>query len=575
MRVAATASMISDSAPAYGSPSFSRSASIPGRAALEVRGHPAGVHAQPGEQLGGLRRGHDRAPGERAQRGPLDVPRAVGAFVELAGGGGVQGRRKPGRGQCGAADQHREDGVPLLRHRRGAAALSASDSSPISGREPVQDVVGDVAPGVGAAGQGVAEPGDGRTAGVPGRCDLEVRAPRRRPRRGRASGRVADRPGCRPRRRSGSGSGPASAIAASSTPPSQLATVRPKVIGTACWVRVRPACGVARCSAASRVSAKTWALTSARIRADRLARAEHQRRVDDVLTGESAVQLPCRGGVAEPLAQQGQQRDHRVAAGLGPPRDGRGVVRLQQLLQVGGDALGGEPRRLDAGHRGQHRVVGEQATGALVAGPEQVGHDSPGDVWPGKVRNTVSSSPCRRTSNTSPCASGVANSVARRSGSSPERNGSDGVRRQVDAGEQPMRQAAGEHRHGEEREPAGLGRAGPQRGERVVPPGVGRRPPPAGERPAVAPERAAPLHHVPVRVGLPDLQQRVRHRVAVPVVDVAVQPDRARETRRHQVGAAVEGQGVAEERPDGLAGVASWPPSSGVRWPPVSTMSQR
>ena len=40
---------------------------------------------------------------------------------------------------------------------------------------------------------------------------------------------------------------PASASAASSRPVSQLAALRPNVIGTACWVSVRPTIGVDRC----------------------------------------------------------------------------------------------------------------------------------------------------------------------------------------------------------------------------------------------------------------------------------------------------------------------------------------
>ena len=66
------------------------------------------------------------------------------------------------------------------------------------------------------------------------------------------------------------------------------------------------------------------------------------------------------------------------------------------------------------------------------------------------------------------------------------------------------------------------------------------------------------------------------------VVHRAVQPDRSRVARRDQRLAAGEGEGVAEERADGLAGrgceaahaVSSSVSSNGVRWLPVSTMSQ-
>ena len=77
--------------------------------------------------------------------------------------------------------------------------------------------------------------------------------------------------------------------------------------------------------------------------------------------------------------------------------------------------------------------------------------------------------------------------------------------------------------------------------------------------------------------------------LGVPVEDLAVQPDRSGVSARHQLATSGVGQGVAEERTDGLSGgrhqrreggrwVGGHGCSSGsiqVARPPVSTMSQR
>ena len=151
-----------------------------------------------------------------------------------------------------------------------------SASSAISGRDSVAHVGGDAPVRVGAADQGVARRGDdprdvchGTEGARPSALATDSTSchetcagsgsPRsvgqlggRRERAGRATElhrRSRDRT-------------PASASAASSRPVSQLAALRPKVIGTACWVRVRPTIDVDRCSATRRHRPSTCARSS-------------------------------------------------------------------------------------------------------------------------------------------------------------------------------------------------------------------------------------------------------------------------------------------------------------------------
>ena len=180
-------------------------------------------------------------------------------------------------------------------------------------------------------------------------------------------------------------------------------------------------------------------------------------------------------------------------------------------------------------------------------------------------------------------------SVARRSAGTRPGSGSVGERlvvgRQVGAGEQPVR--AGRGRRPSSRRTARRlrRRPGTQRGEGVVAGVVGRGPAPAGERrsrrgasdPALADDRRRPASACQISrsasgTGSP------RRRSTAPCSRTA--PGGA---RRHQLAAAGVGQRVAEERPDRLAGRGRRGPlmtarsscSIGVRWLPVSTMSQR
>jgi hypothetical protein len=122
---------------------------------------------------------------------------------------------------------------------------------------------------------------------------------------------------------------------------------------------------------------------------DGVAQAEHQGGVEDVLARQPSVQPPG-GGRAGPQAsaEQPDERDHRVAPGLGARGDVVGVRRGQQPGQGGaglrrrdpGLHQRGQPGLLDRDHRRQDSGVREQVAGPIVARPEQVRHRG---GWPG------------------------------------------------------------------------------------------------------------------------------------------------------------------------------------------------
>ena len=87
-------------------------------------------------------------------------------------------------------------------------------------------------------------------------------------------------------------------------PVSQPDALSPNVIGTACWVRVRPAMTVCRWVSASAATVATWAGELLLQPVEHVAGAEHQGGVDDVLAGQAAVQPAGRLRVrrAHPVA---------------------------------------------------------------------------------------------------------------------------------------------------------------------------------------------------------------------------------------------------------------------------------
>ena len=171
---------------------------------------------------------------------------------------------------------------------------------------------------------------------------------------------------------------------ASRTPVSQPAALSPKVVGTACWVRVRATIGVARCSSTRPASRRRLPGEVGADRSEGVADGEEQGGVDHVLAGEAAVQPAGRVGVAplDPFAEQRDQRGRGVAAGLGGPGQVVDVPVVHQAVQLvlrrgRCDPRGHQrvqPRRLDGGHRLEEGAPGEQVAGALVARPEQVTH---------------------------------------------------------------------------------------------------------------------------------------------------------------------------------------------------------
>ena len=346
---------------------------------------------------------------------------------------------------------------------------------------------------------------------------------------------------------------------ASSTAASHCAALRPKVVGTACWVSVRPAMTVSRWVRARPARWRPVVARSSRTRCI-ASRASSTRAVSST---SWLVSPRCTAAGSPPSAtaasrSEGDQRDHGVAGELGVgeqrvevgtegarrPRDrvGRPVVG-----QPGHDERP-RPRRLDPQHRGDQGRVVDQTGGAVGAGSEQPGHVA----CPGNRRKTVSPSPCSRTSNSKRPVVGAHDLQA-----APLLLGQpveEGVAlpRQVRAGEQPVGEAAGEHGEREERRTA-VDPGGFDRREVVAPGRIGRRPAPAGE-PAVAAQRPLHLRHPAGGVCLPQLEQRVGDRVAVAVAHGAVQPDRPRRRGRDQLAAAVVRQRVVEERAHRLPG---------------------
>ena len=168
---------------------------------------------------------------------------------------------------------------------------------------------------------------------------------------------------------------------ASRTAVSQVAAFRPKVVGTACWVRVRatvvrPPVGPRQVGEDADLAPQVGGHLL-----DRPAQAPHQRGVEDVLAGQAAVQPPLglRREVRV-LAEELEERRHRVAGELGLVLDPLDVLvpDLQGAAHgLGRDPAGHqdpEPGLLHGQHRGEQLAAREVVAGAVVAGPEEVRH---------------------------------------------------------------------------------------------------------------------------------------------------------------------------------------------------------
>ena len=288
----------------------------------EVGAHPVRVDPQAGEQLGRLRRRRPRSAGAAgAQRRPLGVPGAVRPLVD-AGSAAARCRVAASWrcGQRGPADQHRQHRVGLVRHGRRAAARCPRParrsragtawrrrwrsvprrrcSRPGRRRARVT--------GVRVVCHGV----DGASPSAGGRLDGHDTVPAPPVGAGRRPARRS-RPGCPPRRRAGPGRTQRRQRrrTASRTPVSQPAALRPNVVGTACWVRVRPTIGCRRCVVDESARAPaTCARSVAGSRSTASRSAQHQRRVEDVLAGQPAVQPRAASGLRQRASRSSATR---------------------------------------------------------------------------------------------------------------------------------------------------------------------------------------------------------------------------------------------------------------------------
>ena len=324
------------------------------------------------------------------------------------------------------------------------------------------------APGVGAAHQRVAEPGDGRPGGVPGRPWREAeraatwsRSARSadRVRRAAASSTAAASVPAAPPSWTGQGQRRRRSSYASRTPVSQPAALRPNVVGTACWVRVRATIGrraVLLGQAGER--GRPGRASSARIAATASRAQQHQRGVDDVLAGQAAVQPRGPRRVASRAARAAA----RPAGSPGcrrPPRRSPATRRARRRRARAGRPRPRpvrRPRRPGRRARPPRRPTIASSDGRVrEAGrrrarrPARTGHAMPRQCR-GWVRKTVSPSPCRRMSKTQPAAV-LGRRPASRGGPLERRPAAGrgqgvGVAGQVGAGEQPVRAARGRRR---------------------------------------------------------------------------------------------------------------------------------
>ena len=273
---------------------------------------------------------------------PLGLPRAGGAFVllhEAAGqqaGGGLRPARagqrersiRPGCA-CAASSRirrgprrparapRRPRSGPSARRRarscraRRPAIASADPSAATRTREVCQ----------GSAGS--ASPSSPATRGH----DLGPVLAERRERAGRAAelrppaGRAAS----------------STRRCASSTPASQVAALRPNVVGSACCSSVRATMGVARCVVGEPRAGRGHGGDVGQHELERAAADEHRRGVDDVLARRAVVHVARRlapdGG-----AQRAHERLGRIARRRALARDALGVEQLGAA--GGGDRLG-------------------------------------------------------------------------------------------------------------------------------------------------------------------------------------------------------------------------------------------
>ena len=334
------------------------------------------------------------------------------------------------------------------------------------------------------------------------------RRPARRREPGQRPGRAAEL-----QRRGGAAAG---RRPAASRPASHPAALSPNVVGTACCSSVRPTMGVSRWAAARPAAASAAPSRSDRTTAQASAGHQHRRGVHDVLAGRSPVDV--RGDVVR------HRRPEAATSGTtGLPLRG-GVPPSAAGVDVEARAGGGDRRRprrpgsTPASAGASARAASTSSMRRSQAASATAARTPPRARMPS---NRPGSDRRRRRSHRRPggrCRTGTRR--RRRHGDqrvAPGRSATEastgsaalaGLVGEVDPGDHPVEQPAGEHRDGEVRRRAGQ-RTGLD-GEEGVPPVRGGLAPREAAEPGRAVDGAARVVGVvepPGGVGLPGLDR--------------------------------------------------------------------
>ena len=204
---------------------------------------------------------------------------------------------------------------------------------------------------------------------------------------------------------------------ASSTPWSHCAALSPKVMGTACWVSVRPAIRWSRCRSARSDERRHLTVEVGEDQPVRGTGAEHQRGVEHVLAGEPAVQ-PSGGRPRRVRRVARASAPRAVRRGCHSPRPSRrsrrGPALLTSPCSTSASTSGARPARWRAWNQtfSTSTIVSRKAPWSkAIAARSSPGQKRSAITPPGTARKTVSPSPWSRTSKRKPSSSGVATRV--------------------------------------------------------------------------------------------------------------------------------------------------------------------
>ena len=322
-----------------------------------------------------------RAATRSAQRRPLRVPLARPSRSSPAIAARATTCSRPGASTAAAVIGDGVDRVALVRHRRrSAAAGEAHLADLLRGRGAY--VARDAAEGGDHRGRRRRDGEHGRALGVPrasgiGEPELvgERGADRHRRRALRPRHPLPRR--CRRRRRTAPGSAAASiaSIAERDRRRASRRQARPSVLASAWRASERPmraAVAVRRRRATARRAPGRD--EDAACRGERVARDEHERRVDDVLAGRAEVQPTAGSSPASSCARsagtsattgtpsRAAPSRERVARSSAVASSACGL-RLERSRRAPGPTRPGRQRALDLDHRREHRVVVGAASG--------------------------------------------------------------------------------------------------------------------------------------------------------------------------------------------------------------------